>query len=270
VTLVHRPRLERLEHVPRLEEEGGPGRGGEPSERRCHDDRVRAPVPAAVLAGTAAWCAPALAPSLPPVAGALGIPRRLDGPRAAVAVTFDDGPHPMGTPAVLETLARAEAFATFFLVGEQVERWPALAARIAAEGHAVGVHGHRHRNLLRLTPRALDADLERAVHVIAAACGRRPTLYRPPYGIFSPAGLALVRRRGWTPLLWSRWGRDWRRSATPASIAADVTAGLGTGDVLLLHDADHYSAPGSWRRTSAALPEILAEISRRGLRTETV
>ena len=98
----------------------------------------------------------------------------------------------------------------------------------------------------------------------------RPTVYRPAYGIFSWPGLAAVRRRGWTPLLWSRWGRDWARSATPESIAAKVTDGLRGGDVLLLHDADTYSAPGSHRRTAAALPRVLEELERLGLETAVV
>jgi hypothetical protein len=128
---------------------------------------------------------------------------------------------------------------------------PRLAAEIAAAGHGVGVHGYRHRNQLRLSPGALERDLDRAAEVIGEATGSRCEVYRPPYGIFSFPGLALVRRRGLRPLLWSRWGRDWRASATAGSIAAKVGRGLSGGDVLLLHDADHYSAPGSWRATAA-------------------
>ncbi len=103
--------------------------------------------------------------------------------------------------------------------------------------------------------------------MIEDATGVAPALYRPPYGIFSPAGLALVRRRGWRPLLWSRWGHDWRRRIAPAAIAAEVTADVAGGDVLLLHDADHYSAHDSWRRTAAALPLVLATLAERGLDT---
>jgi peptidoglycan/xylan/chitin deacetylase (PgdA/CDA1 family) len=226
---------------------------------------------AAFLTGAvagAAWSLPALAPVVPPVAAGLRIPCRVRSP--GVALTFDDGPHPEGTPAVLEALRDARARATFFLVGEQVERRPALAAEIGAAGHAIALHGHRHRNLLRLTPRALLDDLERGADVIAAATGEAPLLYRPPYGIFSAGSLGALRKRGWQLLLWSRWGRDWRARATPASIAADVTREVGAGDVLLLHDADSYSAAGSHRRTAAALALVLAELERRGLDLITV
>jgi peptidoglycan/xylan/chitin deacetylase (PgdA/CDA1 family) len=195
------------------------------------------------------------------------VQRRLDGAAAAgsVALTFDDGPHPQGTPAVLDVLAARGVRATFFLVGEQVARDPGLAREIAAAGHAVALHGHRHRNLMRVGPRALAADLDRAADVIATATGTAITRYRPPYGIFSPAGLALARRRDWAPTLWSRWGRDWRRFTTAERIAATVTRDLTAGDVLLLHDADHYSARDSWRRTVAALPLVLDAIAATGL-----
>src|SRR5919204_6378424 len=101
-----------------------------------------------VVGVAAAWSAPAVAPIAPWAAAALGVPRRIPS-LGAVALTFDDGPHPEGTPAALEALAATGARATFFLVGEQVERNPALAAEIAAAGHGVASHGHVHRNQLR-------------------------------------------------------------------------------------------------------------------------
>lgn len=205
------------------------------------------------IAGAAAvaWFGPGLAPHVPPVCRALGVPRRLARP--GVTLTFDDGPHPEGTPAVLEALGGRKAI--FFMVGEQVERFPGLAAQVVAAGHEVGLHGYRHRNQMRVTPRWLAEDLARGAAAIAAATGAEPRLYRPPYGIFTPAGLALSRR--YDRLLWSKWGRDWRARTTPEEIARLATRDPGDGDVILLHDADWYSAPGSHRRTAAALALIL-------------
>jgi peptidoglycan-N-acetylglucosamine deacetylase len=208
---------------------------------------------------------PGLAPLVAPVADAFGIARRLEH-SPGVALTFDDGPHPDGTPGALELLRRAGATATFFLVGEQVEWRPALAAEIVAAGHGVALHCHRHRNMLRLTPRQIAEDLRRGAAVIEDATGRSPDLHRPPYGIYSVAGLVAARAR-WRPLLWSRWGRDWRARISPHTIARMLTRDIAPGEVLLLHDADWYSAPGSWTRTLAALPEVLAEIEARGLKT---
>lgn len=203
---------------------------------------------------------------VPPLGRRLGVVLSqddLDG----VALTFDDGPHPHGTVAVLETLREHDAKATFFLAGEQVEKRPALAAEIVAAGHRVELHCHRHRNQLRLTPRLLLEDAERGRTAIEGATGQAIADYRPPYGIFSAAGLAAIRGRGWRPVLWSKWGRDWDRRATPSSITARVTAGVGAGDILLLHDADYYSARGSWVSTAAALSKILELLEARGLKS---
>ncbi len=202
---------------------------------------------------------------LPRAAGGLGLPRVL--PAAGVALTFDDGPHPEGTPAVLELLARADARAAFFLVGEQVRRRPGLAAEILAAGHIVALHGDQHRLQLRLTPAQVQADLARGAATLEDATGAAIVWHRPPYGIYSPAGLGAVRAAGWRPLLWSRWGKDWRRSTTPRRIATRATRSLSAGDVILLHDADFYSAHNSHRRTAEALPLILTQLSSRKLDT---
>jgi peptidoglycan-N-acetylglucosamine deacetylase len=202
----------------------------------------------------------ALAPVVPSLARGLGIPRRLED-RAGVALTFDDGPHPQGTPAMLEILAREGARATFFMIGEQVQRRPELAAEVVAAGHAVALHGYRHRLQLRLSASEVKSDLERGAAAIEDATGASPALHRPPFGIYSAAGLALARER-FQPLLWSRWGKDWRKLATPGRIAARATRDLAPGDVILLHDADFYSSSRSHERTALALPLILAELKR--------
>jgi peptidoglycan/xylan/chitin deacetylase (PgdA/CDA1 family) len=212
---------------------------------------------------------PALAPVVPGLGPALGIEMRVDADGGAVALTFDDGPHPQGTPAVLEVLREHSATATFFLAGEQVVLRPALVAEIVAAGHRVELHCHRHRNLLRLSPRAFLEDAERARVAIEDAGGQAVTDYRPPYGIFSAATLRVARRH-WRPVLWSRWGRDWDRRATAESIARRASAGIVAGDIVLLHDADYYSARGSWVRTAAALPLILDEIEACGLKATSL
>jgi peptidoglycan/xylan/chitin deacetylase (PgdA/CDA1 family) len=220
---------------------------------------------AAALAA-AAWVAPAPAAHSGALCDLLGIVRCLDLGSDGVGMTFDDGPHREGTPAVLDALARAGAQATFFVVGEQVRREPQIVREIAAAGHRLAVHGDRHVALSVVTPARLRTDLDRCADLIGELTGQLPDRYRPPYGVFSPAGLLECRRRGWTPLLWSAWGRDWRAGATPDSIAARVTRTLRAGDVVLLHDADHYSSPGSWRRTADAVPRIIEVLGSRGLR----
>jgi peptidoglycan/xylan/chitin deacetylase (PgdA/CDA1 family) len=206
-----------------------------------------------------------LAPVSPRAAAALHIPRTVA--QTGVALTFDDGPHPEGTEAVLEVLERGGAKATFFMVGEQVDRRPELAAEVAARGHLVALHAYHHRLHLRMTPRQLEADIAQGLHSLERALDQRPTLHRPPYGVYSPWGLQTVRRGGLGPLLWSRWGKDWRADTTPERIAALAAQGAGPGDVILLHDADFYSAPGCHRRTVKALEQILAMLKSREVAT---
>jgi peptidoglycan/xylan/chitin deacetylase (PgdA/CDA1 family) len=221
----------------------------------------------AALAGAlaAGYALPALAGALPALRAPLGIEDRTAGGEG-FALTFDDGPHPRGTPAMLEVLAREGVPATFFLVGEQIERSPSLPGEIVAAGHEVALHCHRHRNLLRLTPGQVAEDIARARHLIEASTGRTPRLYRPPYGVLNTAALLLARRNGWRTMLWTHWGRDWEQRATPDTIAARLTSAVESGAVLLLHDADDYSARGSWTRTAAALPRVIATLRGRGLR----
>lgn len=203
---------------------------------------------------------PGLAGAWPALRRPLGVEDRTSNGRG-YALTFDDGPHPQGTPTMLEILGRERVPATFFLVGEQVRRNPGLAREILDAGHAIGLHCDRHRNLLRLAPWQVREDIARAEETIEAATGRSPELYRPPYGVLNASALCLARARGWRTLLWSDWGRDWEARATPASIAARVTDEVSEGAVLLLHDADDYSAPDSWRRTAAALPRVLETLA---------
>ncbi len=203
-------------------------------------------------------------PIWPGLRRALGVEDRTAS-GCGYALTFDDGPHAQGTPATLEILAAADVRATFFLVGEQVRRNPSLGREILAAGHGIGLHCDRHRNLLRLAPRQVRADIARARATIEEETGHSPRLYRPPYGVLNATALRVARGYGWRTLLWSQWGRDWEARATPESIAARVTDGTGEGSVLLLHDADDYSAPDSWQRMVAALPRVLDTLARRGL-----
>jgi peptidoglycan-N-acetylglucosamine deacetylase len=242
------------------------------------DHRTPATRVAGALAGAAmaGYLTPALAgswpaglprspaPIWPSLRSALGVEDRTASGHG-YGLTFDDGPHPQGTPAVLEILAQERVRATFFLVGEQVRRNPEIAREIVGAGHGVALHCDRHRNLLRLGPRQVREDIDRALDTIETVTGRRVTLYRPPYGVLNAAALSVARGRGWRTLLWSHWGRDWEARATPESIASRLTEGVSDGAVLLAHDADDYSAPGSWERTAAALPRVLHTLGERGL-----
>jgi peptidoglycan/xylan/chitin deacetylase (PgdA/CDA1 family) len=204
-----------------------------------------------------------------PAAGASGSPGQVASRPPAVSLTFDDGPHPDGTPKMLEVLAAAGASATFFLVGEQVVKRPELARQILDSGHAIGLHGFMHRPHPLRKPEELAEDFTRGLAAVEDATGATPHLHRPPFGIYSATSLRMARERELQPLLWSRWGKDWRKLTTPEQITKRVTDGVTAGDVILLHDADFYSARCSHRRTAAALPEILRMLKSAGLDTVT-
>jgi peptidoglycan/xylan/chitin deacetylase (PgdA/CDA1 family) len=173
-----------------------------------------------------------------------------------LALTFDDGPDPEATPAVLEALEAGGALATFFLVGEQVDAHPELAREIAARGHTVALHGYAHVEHETLGVRAGE-DLARGLETVAAATGTRPQHYRPPYGRFSAASYEACRELGLTPFYWSAWGADWE--PIPADRIADtVVRDVAPGVVVLLHDSARYAYRSSALPTAEALPAVLA------------
>jgi peptidoglycan-N-acetylglucosamine deacetylase len=187
----------------------------------------------------------------------------LERMKSGVALTFDDGPDPDCTPAVLNALAEADTSAVFFLVGEQVEAHPELARRVADEGHTVALHGFRHVEHDELGPDA-RADLERGAAAVVAATGAEPRLYRPPYGRFSEESYRAVGELGLEPVYWSGWGGDW--DPIPAERIAELAIrDLDPGAILLLHDSARYATRPSAAPTAEALPAILAAMRERGL-----
>jgi peptidoglycan/xylan/chitin deacetylase (PgdA/CDA1 family) len=196
---------------------------------------------------------------LTPALAGVGAPDR-------VALTFDDGPHPLSTPRFLALLDRLDLRATFFLLGRWAARSPSLVKEIASAGHEIAVHGYDHRCLLARGVRGTYADLARARDIIADAGGEQPTWYRPPYGVMTTATVGATRRLGLRPVLWTTWGEDWTASATPESVYRTVLANLEGGGTILLHDSDVTSVPGSWRATLGALPRLVESCQERGLR----
>lgn len=182
---------------------------------------------------------------LPPAAAA----------RREVALTFDDGPDAEVTPRVLALLAERGARASFFAIGRRVERHPELAAAVAAGGHQVENHTHRHpAHFAFCAPRTLEREIELAQAAIATATGRRPRLFRPPAGFRAPWTDLVLHRSGLALATWTRRGFD-AVSRDPRRVAARLLHGLAAGDVLLLHD-------GSAARTATGRPVVLEVLPR--------
>ena len=219
---------------------------------------------AALTGLVVANCVPALAAVAP--IGVVLCPRLVGlGRPGHTALTFDDGPDPRSTPAVLDSLATLGWRATFFTLGPMVDNAPRLAARIVAEGHELAVHGYRHTSPLIRTHRQITEDLRRTIHTIEDAAGVQPVWYRPPYGHLSLAAWHAASEHGLQTTLWTAWGRDWRSKATPRTILADLARGTLDGGTVLLHDSDCTSSADSWRNTVGALPLLAAYLHDRQL-----
>ena len=195
---------------------------------------------------------------------------RWQGPRdsARVALTFDDGPDPEGTPRVLDALDEQGIRATFFVLGEHARAHPDLVEEVARRGHQIGTHGDRHAHHLVRSPLWVRRDLLRARDAMAAL-GHPPGWYRPAYGQPTGSTLAIARAVGLRTVLWSAWGREWA-AAGPQEVAARVARRLRSGAIVLLHDSDRFGPRGMSRRTLEALPLVAAELRRRSLEPVTM
>lgn len=180
-----------------------------------------------------------------------------------IAITFDDGPNPAATPRILDVLAAERIPATFFLLGKHVERWPELAARVAAEGHAIGNHGYHHRKLHWRGPAYVRVDLELGTDAIVRASGARPAFFRAPHGFRSPWVARIARDLGQRTVGWTLGVWDSDRPGA-AEIARRSVAGSRPGTILLLHDGDGYAPDGDRMQTAEALPAIIRELRARG------
>ncbi|HEY5927513.1 MAG TPA: polysaccharide deacetylase family protein [Kofleriaceae bacterium] len=181
-----------------------------------------------------------------------------------VALTFDDGPDPLRTPALLDALAELGAPATFFLLGKRVDEHPALAARIAREGHELGNHTYSHPYLPLSRSKTVARELAATDAAIARATGIVPVLARPPYGGRSPRNVCVFDRKGKRVVLWDVNSFDWKGKCA-ATIAERVLARVRPGSIILLHEA---RAGGEV--TVEAVRLLVPALRARGYETSTV
>ena len=187
---------------------------------------------------------------------------RLPEGETGYALTFDDGPHPEHTPAVLDLLAAHSARATFFVIGAHVRRHGALLRRIRAEGHALGLHSDGHSRFFNCWPSNLvRADLERCQQAVADATGEPPpVLFRPPVGLKNPLVADAVRELGLVMVTWS--ARAWdTRGARAERIAGRLRRAAEPRAIVLLHDGHEPAYVGSRAETVAALALALPQLS---------
>ena len=193
-------------------------------------------------------------------------PVLIRGPQTSkrVSLTFDDGPVSPFTDQILDILRAHEVSATFFLCGKKVEQNPDLVRRIVQDGHTVGNHTYSHPFVYFKSRRRIAREIDRTQDCIEKVIGRRPTVFRPPYGARWFGLVPTLRERGLRMVLWSATGYDWRKRAD--GIVTATLRELHPGAVILLHDGLKRWGQDSCDRapTVEALPEIIAEARARG------
>jgi peptidoglycan/xylan/chitin deacetylase (PgdA/CDA1 family) len=214
-------------------------------------------VPASIAAGAVcaasgvfAWGAVAAESQL------FGRTIRRTGDSATMALTFDDGPNPAVTPALLDLLDRHDVRATFFVIGKHVHTVPELAREISTRGHALGNHTQTHPRLTFCSPSRTMRELDQCSDAIEAATGKKPSWMRPPFGFRSPILDGIARKRGSRGVvMWSASARDW--VPQPAEFVIARLRHARGGDIVLLHDGDHRLLKGDRRHTLEAVAHWL-------------
>ena len=233
------------------------------------------PVAAAAAAATA-WGA------VNPGSQLFGPTLRRTKSSGSIALTFDDGPNPSITPALLDLLERHSAHATFFVIGRFARACPELVPEPAARGHAIGNHTDTHAPLAWLSAQRIGVELARCQEAVVAATQAQPPAWmRPPFGFRGPQLRGAVRRAGLAGVaMWSLTCYDWKPQPAARLIArlgrtrgADKAASAGAGrggEIVLLHDGDHRALGGDRAHVVTALEYWLPRWRDQGVEFVTI
>lgn len=193
--------------------------------------------------------------------------RRGDASRPWVAITFDDGPSPEFTPAILRILEEYEVAATFFMVGAHVASYPDIARMVVDAGHEVGNHTYHHVNVPTTTARRLTQELFHTTQIIHETTGAYPQYARPPRGLYDSRFRRLADLLGQSVVLWTLSARDWQVAVSSEQIVRRVVNQVKAGDIILFHDSgaliQHEGA--NRRATVNALAQVIEGIRAKGL-----
>jgi peptidoglycan/xylan/chitin deacetylase (PgdA/CDA1 family) len=186
-----------------------------------------------------------------------------------VALTFDDGPYPPYTEQLLDVLKEYHVPATFFLVGQNVEKYPDLVKRISVEGHQLGNHTYHHIDLLKADRKVITEEVDRTNQAIMAASGIRPHLMRPPHGFRDPVVLEIMAERGLKVVEWSVMSRDWLNPGVDVIVERTVSK-VKNGSIVLLHDGDGVMSQAPRIQSVEATRRIIQILSAQGYKFVTV
>lgn len=186
-----------------------------------------------------------------------------------VALTFDDGPYPPYTEQVLDILKEYHVPATFFVVGQNVDKHPEVVRRIAAEGHQLGNHTYHHVDLLKIDRKIIAEEIDRTSQAIAAITGSVPHVMRPPHGFRDPVVMEIMAERGFKVVEWSVMNRDWTNPGVEVIVERTVTK-VKNGSIILLHDGDGIASKDSRIQSVEATRRIIQTLLAQGYEFVTV
>ena len=187
-----------------------------------------------------------------------------------VALTFDDGPKPGVTEMVLDLLDHHRAKATFFVIGERVERHPSVVKEIVARGHELAIHTYDHERAAEKTHHELVDDMRRCSSIIFDVSGRLPRMYRPPFGDISPQMIGACDMMGLRLVGWSASSRDWVAMHRVSTIVSWIRMQSFPGSILLFHDGHRLRRPVATDTTLRLLDGVLPSLAERGIAMRSV
>ena len=187
-----------------------------------------------------------------------------------VAITFDDGPNEKSTPKILDILDRFDAEATFFVLGKYEDKYPDIAKRIVASGHAIGNHTYSHPDLRFKFKSGIRAQIEKAQESIYNATSVHTRIFRPPYGACNGRIKRIAKDMGFFVIEYSLSTSDGGRKIASSRIVRTVSKGIRNGSIVLLHDGDRFNQNADRKNTVLALPIILKNLKDAGYEFVTV
>ncbi len=203
------------------------------------------------------------------IEGCQGI-KSIQTTKKIVALTFDDGPSEY-TKDILTILEKYNIKATFFVIGENVSRYPEILKRISENGHIIGNHSFSHTRFTTLSEKIIEEELKKTNEIIYKLTGVSPTLFRPPYGVCSNSAVKIIKQLGYKIIVWSSAADDYSPLTTPEKIKDDLLKRVKPGGIILLHDsAPPQEVYQNRFQTVKALPEVIKMLKKEGYNFLTI
>jgi len=196
---------------------------------------------------------------------------RADIPDKVVALTFDDGPSPIWTPPILDALNKSGVKATFFMLGEHVQKYPQVAKRVAQGGHEIGNHSYHHNNFIYYDKYEVEKDIKDTERIIRQATGVTTHLFRPPKSWLSKREKKKIKDFGYEVVLWTLNSKDWV-NFDHKHIVRYIVKNVRPGDIILFHDSGGFfkTEEGNRIETVNTIPSLVEKLKERGYRFVTV